>query len=619
MITYTRKIIFMLIDSLLIGISYYLASFIRFEGVIQYNTLNVFIKSILILIIIEISIFYIVGLYRSLWQYAGTRELVQIYLATAAGTAAVFAFGFITKMMFPLSVYAIAWLISIVLLGFSRFSNRLFKKRKKFFKKKKDYKNRVMIIGAGEAGYIVIKELENRTELKTQPVVIIDDDKWKHRANINGIPVAGDRTKIIEMAKRYNVDEIIITIPSAGKKDLSDILKICNQTRCKLKILPGVYELINEKVGVKHIRDVSIEDLLGRNEIKLNNEEVAGYLKGEVVFVTGGGGSIGSELCRQIAKFAPKKLIIFDIYENNAYDLQNELLYTYKNQIGLEVLIGSVRDKERLRQVFNKYKPGVVFHAAAHKHVPLMENNPTEAIKNNVIGTLNTAQCADEFGVRKFVLISTDKAVNPTNIMGATKRMAEMIIQSLNKVSNTEFSAVRFGNVLGSNGSVIPLFKKQIAQGGPVTITHPEIIRYFMTIPEAAQLVIQAGAMAEGGEIFVLDMGEPVKIVDLATDLIKLSGLDPGEDIKIEFTGLRPGEKLYEELLMMEEGLEKTTNEKIYIAKPLELSHDEVLLCVKALKKCLGDAVAIRECLRRGVPTYNSICNNVIVANEKIQ
>jgi FlaA1/EpsC-like NDP-sugar epimerase len=606
----------MFTDAVMIGISYYLALFIRFEGEIQQDFWGVFLDSFIVLSVLEVVVFFMFGLYKNLWQYAGTRELMQIFLALSAGSVVAFSFGAAADMMLPRSVYAIEWLLLFMLLGASRFGGRVLKKAKRTICGKKEQKRRVMIIGAGEAGHMLIKELKNRVELKTEPVVVIDDDKWKQKASINGIPVAGDRTRIVEMAERYHVDEIVIAIPSAGKKDLSDIIQICKETKCRLKTLPGVYELMDEEAGVRHIRDVSIEDLLGRDEIILNTEEVAGYLKDEVVLVTGGGGSIGSELCRQISRYSPRKLIVFDIYENNAYDLQNELLQVYKNKIDLEVLIGSVREKERLRQVFARYRPGVVFHAAAHKHVPLMEHNPAEAIKNNVIGTLNTAQCADEFGVKKFVLISTDKAVNPTNIMGATKRMAEMIVQSLDKVSNTEFAAVRFGNVLGSNGSVIPLFKRQIAAGGPVTVTHPEIIRYFMTIPEAARLVIQAGAMAEGGEIFVLDMGQPVKIVDLAADLIKLSGLVPGEDIKVEFTGLRPGEKLYEELLMAEEGLGKTRNEKIYIAKPIELSYDEVLRCVKALEKCLGDSAAVRECLGRVVPTYNCTYDEAAAGKE---
>lgn len=397
-----------------------------------------------------------------------------------------------------------------------------------------------MIIGAGDAAALVIREFRNHVQLRSEPVAIIDDNKNKHGKIINGVKVVGGREDILEAAEKYNVDEIVIAIPSASRKDISDIIEICKQTRCKLKILPGYYELIDGKVSIKKIRDVDISDVLGREEIKTDLGQISSYIANKSVMVTGGGGSIGSELCRQIAAYGPKELIIFDIYENSAYDIQNELKRTYSN-LNLKVLIGSIRDKDRLEEILKEEKPDVIFHAAAHKHVPLMEDSPKEAIKNNIFGTLNLAQLSDKYGVEKFVMISTDKAVNPTNIMGATKRVCEMIIQSLNANSSTEYVAVRFGNVLGSNGSVIPLFKKQIEEGGPVTVTHEDIIRYFMTIPEAVQLVIQAGAMANGGEIFILDMGEPVKIMDLAKDLIRLSGFEPDVDIPIKVTGLRPG------------------------------------------------------------------------------
>jgi len=463
-----------------------------------------------------------------------------------------------------------------------------------------------MIVGAGQAGSMVIKELKDHQDLNLIPAVVVDDDAKKHNSYIHGVPVKGGRDKLIELVKEYAVDEIIIAVPSAPRSDISDILRICKETKCKLKKLPGVYEIINEDVSIKSIRDVNIEDLLGRDEVNLNIKEISSYIKNETVLVTGGGGSIGSELCRQIARFHPKKLIILDIYENNAYDLQQELMRSFKNKLNMEVIIASVRDKKRLEQIFDSYRPGVVFHAAAHKHVPLMEVNPTEAVKNNIIGTLNTVQCADRYKVKRFVMISTDKAVNPTNVMGATKRAAEMIVQSMNKNSQTEFVAVRFGNVLGSNGSVIPLFKKQIEAGGPVTVTHPEITRYFMTIPEAAKLVIQAGAMAKGGEIFILDMGQSVKILDLAKDLIKLSGFEPDVDIKIEFTGLRPGEKLYEELLLTEEGVESTRHESIFIGRPLEVDYDELLGKIKELEESLDNTQKMKECLGSIVLNYNN-------------
>jgi FlaA1/EpsC-like NDP-sugar epimerase len=461
-----------------------------------------------------------------------------------------------------------------------------------------------MIVGAGSAGSMIIKELKNHKSRNLVPVVVVDDDKGKHGTRINGVPVRSGRNRIKEFAKQYGIDEIIVAIPSAPRKDLAEILRLCKETGCRLKTLPDILDLDGGKVSIRDLRDVNIEDLLGREEVNLDMEEISGYLENETVLVTGGGGSIGSELCRQIARFGPKKLIIFDIYENNAYDLQNELLFTYKGNLDIEVLIGSCRDRIRLKEVFEKYRPGVVFHAAAHKHVPLMEVSPAEAVKNNVFGTLNTARRADDYGAKKFILVSTDKAVNPTNIMGASKRLAEIIVQSMNRMSKTKFAAVRFGNVLGSSGSVVPLFQKQIMQGGPVTVTHPEVTRYFMTISEAAQIVIQAGAMANGGEVFVLDMGEPVKIVDLARYLIRLSGLEPDVDIKIEFTGLRAGEKLYEELLLAEEGLEKTAHKKIFIGKQSDMSFKEVIMCIKALENSMEDDETLRECMAKLVPKY---------------
>ena len=423
--------------------------------------------------------------------------------------------------------------------------------------------------------------------------------KYKKNDNLNNGKVSG------KLWTNRDIDEILMALPSIKNNDRREIIKICNSTGVKLKTLPGIYELINGKISINQIRDVEIEDLLGRDPVELNMEGIEEYIKDKVILITGGGGSIGSELCRQIVKFNPKKLVILDIYENGAYDLQMELNFKYPN-IDKDVVIASIREKKRLEEVFEKYNPDVVFHAAAHKHVPLMEANPKEAIKNNVVGTLNLAKTADKYKVKKFVLISTDKAVNPTNIMGATKRMCEMIIQSINKESKTEFVAVRFGNVLGSNGSVIPLFKKQIKEGGPITVTHPEINRYFMTIPEAAQLVIQAGSMAKGGEIFILDMGSPVKILDLANDLIRLSGLEPEKDIKIQFTGLRPGEKLYEELLMDEEGMTNTNHKKIFIGKPGKYDFKDICEKVDKLKSCLDkDDEEIFNKVQEIVPTYN--------------
>lgn len=462
-----------------------------------------------------------------------------------------------------------------------------------------------MIIGAGETGSMIIKEMKSAPETSGIPVVAIDDNRAKRGSRIHGVKVVGGRESIIRAAARYNVDQILLAIPTSKKKDLQEILQICSKTGCQLKTVPEYSEVLENGVDTQSIRDVEITDLLGRDEITLDVDEICGYLKDKTVLVTGGGGSIGSELCRQIALFNPKKIIIFDIYENNAYDLQNELLMRFK-RLNLEVLIGSVRDAVRVNHVFEVCRPDVVFHAAAHKHVPLMELSPGEAVKNNVFGTLNVAKAADKYGVKRMVLISTDKAVNPTNVMGATKRICELIIQYFSRHSKTDFVAVRFGNVLGSNGSVIPLFKKQIASGGPVTVTHPDIIRYFMTIPEAARLVLQAGGMAKGGEIFVLDMGQPVKIADLARNLIRLSGYEPDVDIKIVYTGLRPGEKLYEELLLDSEGgCAKTSHELIYIGTPIPFSEETFLSELDTLRHCAGvDNVRMMEIIHHLVPTY---------------
>ncbi|WP_415300723.1 polysaccharide biosynthesis protein, partial [Clostridium perfringens] len=478
---------------------------------------------------------------------------------------------------------------------------------------------KILIIGAGSCGQLIIEEVRKQNPIKQKVIGVIDDNPSKIGTYLRGIKILGNRNKIIAISEEKNVDLILIAMPSVDGKVKKEIIEICQSTRAKVKIIPGMYELIGGKVSLNRMRDIDLRDLLGREEVILDKQGIKDYIENKVVMVTGGGGSIGSELCRQIAKFSPKLLLILDIYENNAYELENEIISNFKN-LKEKVLIASVREEKRLENIFNEYKPQVIFHAAAHKHVPLMERNPEEAIKNNVIGTLNVAECAHKYGAERFVLISTDKAVNPTNVMGASKRMCEMIIQAIDKNSNTEFVAVRFGNVLGSNGSVIPLFKKQIAKGGPVTLTHKKITRYFMLIPEAAQLVLQAGAYAKGGEIFVLDMGNPVLIYDLAKDLIKLSGFEPEIDIKIEITGLRPGEKLYEELLMDEEGLRKTSHEKIFIAKPGEYDFEMLKLGINALKKIadLGDVETLKTALQFIVKTYkrldtenNSIFNEV--------
>lgn len=599
-----RKLYLIILDIVLINIAFYIALYLRFEGVIEEQYLQVYLQNAIAITIIKVIVLDYFKLYKSLWEYASIEELAKIVIAAIVSNTAVISYLVIKQAHLPRSVYILTAMLDIFLIGGIRFSYRAFRKVKRYDLSRNDEK-RVMVIGAGDAGAMIIKELKNHTELNSKPVAIIDDDMKKEGQNINGVPILGQRYDILSISIKKKIDEIIIAMPSASKEIIREIVDECKRTKCKLKIVPGMYELIDGKVSIQKIRNVQIEDLLGRDEIKLNTDKISEYLMRKTILVTGGGGSIGSELCRQISKFNPSQLIILDIYENNAYDIQNELKRKYKD-LNLEVVIASVRDKTRIEEIMSSFKPDVVFHAAAHKHVPLMEDNPSEAIKNNVFGTLNVAQASDKYGVKKFVMISTDKAVNPTNVMGATKRICEMIIQSMDKRSKTGFVAVRFGNVLGSNGSVIPLFKKQISEGGPITVTHPDIIRYFMTIPEASQLVIEAGAMAHGGEIFVLDMGEPVRIIDLAKDLIKLSGFEPEKDIPIEITGLRPGEKLYEELLLDEEGVESTAHKKIFIGKPIHLDYKFLQKSIDKLKIIIEnpDHDEIRKNLVQIVPTY---------------
>lgn len=594
-----------LLDMIFINMSIFVAYFIKFQWLIPPAYLRIYFKSFIPITIIMIVTFYLFRLYKSIWRYASVDELNSVILAVSVGALTSFIFGQIIGYRLPYSAYFVMWALTIMASGGLRFLRRIIGNIELTPSEVLKNSKRTLVIGAGDAGAMVVREMKKHPELGYIPVAFIDDEKSKTGKVIHGVPIIGQRADIPQIVTDKDIDEILMAMPSTGDTDRREIINICNSTGCKLKTLPGVYELIDGQVSISQIRNVEIEDLLGRDPVELNIDEIAGYVKNKVVMVTGGGGSIGSELCRQIARFNPKKLVILDIYENGAYDLQMELNRKMP-YIDKEVLIASVREKERLEEIFATYKPNVVFHAAAHKHVPLMEVSPKEAIKNNILGTLNLAECADKYGVEKFVQISTDKAVNPTNIMGATKRVCEMIIQSINKVSKTEFVAVRFGNVLGSNGSVIPLFKRQIAAGGPVTVTHPEITRYFMTIPEAAQLVIQAGAMAKGGEIFILDMGKPVKMVDLARDLIRLSGFEPDKDIKIEFVGLRPGEKLYEELLMDEEGIQNTKHKKIFIGKPGEHEFETVKTKIFELQKSLdAQNEAVFDAMEEIVPTYN--------------
>lgn len=551
-------------------------------------------------------IFYFCKMYRILWRYASFNEMAHIISGVFLSTMLQWIVMWSMKCRMPISFHLLTFVFLIGFTTLERFAYRIVVETKNRYLELPNHSSSasIMIIGAGDAGRVMLNEITASQYIQGKVVCFIDDDPEKIGKRLNGVPIVGGRNTIVEMARNYDVTEIIVALPSVSVKERSVILNICQETNCNVRILPGVYQLINGEVSISKLRQVEVEDLLGRDQIKVDLDSIMGYVSGKRVMVTGGGGSIGSELCRQIAAKDPQMLIIVDIYENNAYEIQQELKYDYPD-LPLVVLIASVRNTNRMNGIFQQYKPQIVYHAAAHKHVPLMETSPNEAIKNNVFGTYKTAKAAGENGVEKFVMISTDKAVNPTNIMGASKRICEMIIQTFNRQYQTEFVAVRFGNVLGSNGSVIPLFKKQIQHGGPVTVTHPDIIRYFMTISEAVSLVLQAGAYAKGGEIFVLDMGEPVKILDLAYNLIRLSGYVPNEDIKITFTGLRPGEKLFEELLMDEEGLTKTANELIYIGKPIEIDEELFRKQLADLQEAAVDETKnIRDMVQEIVPTY---------------
>ena len=600
-----RQIILMIVDVLCIIFSLYGSLILRFEGTIKQEYISNINQVLPIIIILNLIVFIWMKMYKSLWQFASMVELFNIVCATIVGSLINIAVFEITNNDLPESCYFLYFLLLTLCLGFTRFTYRLLRIYKlHIHPKSRRELQRVMIIGAGLAGEKTYREIVYNPTIFKQVVCFIDDDVNKQKKQIHNVSVYGGRDKIIEAAKKFKIDEILLAIPSIDRQDMADILNICKETKCQIKRLPGIYQMINGDIHISDYKDVEIQDLLGREPIKVNLEDIMRYVNGKVVMVTGGGGSIGSELCRQIAASGPKQLIIVDIYENNAYDIQLELRHNYPT-LNLEVMIASVRNSKKMDKLFATYQPDIVYHAAAHKHVPLMEDSPNEAVKNNVFGTLNVVKAADKYKTEKFILISTDKAVNPTNIMGATKRICEMIVQTYNKHSQTEYVAVRFGNVLGSNGSVIPLFKKQIKEGGPVTVTHPDIIRYFMTIPEAVSLVLQAGAFAKGGEIFILDMGEPVKIADMARNLIKLSGYEPDVDIKIEYTGLRPGEKLYEELLMKEEGLQDTPNHLIHIGKPIELDEETFFNKLTNLKEAVYKETSdVRSLVKEIVPTY---------------
>lgn len=607
---YTRLVLLVFLDIIAVSFSTFFALFMRFDfsvSNIPKRFLEPAFGSLWLGILLTLLLFWAWRLYKSVWRYASANELVNIILGVCSSCIVTFILYEVQGINMPRSFIPF---YGFSLLGCTcaiRFGYRLFRmvnRRRQQLIHRSELVN-VMVIGAGAAGNAILKEIESTNYLSLKVCCLIDDSEGCHGKMLRGVPIVGGRGKIKEAVKKYDIHEIIIAIPSAKPSQVGPIIDICKDTGCKLRILPAIYQLINGEVSVSKLREVQIEDLLGRDPAKVNIDEIIGYVKDQKVLVTGGGGSIGSELCRQIAAHQPKQLLILDIYENSVYDIQQELK-TKHPELDLKVLIASVRNEKRLEAIFKEYRPDIVYHAAAHKHVPLMEDSPNEAIKNNVFGTYKTAKMADLYQVKRFVMISTDKAVNPTNIMGASKRICEMIVQMMSRRSKTKFVAVRFGNVLGSNGSVIPLFKSQIASGGPVTVTDPEIIRYFMTIPEAVSLVLQAGAYAKGGEIFVLNMGEPVKIYDLAVNLIKLSGYRVGEDIEIVFTGLRPGEKMYEELLMSEEGLQSTQNNLIHIGKPIEFDEERFqsqLLELEALVR--EERPGVREKVSEIVSTYS--------------
>ena len=603
-----RRFFLFLTDTFLLNACVYLSLIMRFDvGIVSIEPqyISNYVENMLPYTIMSLLIFWLFRLYHSLWQYASIAEVYRIAEACIIVEVVHFLSNKIAGNMLPRSCYFNAAIYLIIAICASRFMYRMIRTVLNKYRNIKT-SNNVMIIGAGEATNVIMREIQNSSYLANSNIAcIIDDDRRKVGKYIRGVKVIGTRDKIKEAAKLYDIDEIIFAIPSASNEVKRDILNICKETDCTLKILPGVYQMVDGEINVNSIRNVDVLDLLGRDPIEVDIESIMGYVKDKVIMVTGGGGSIGSELCRQLVSHKPKQLIIFDIYENNAYDIQQELKINYPDA-NVVTLIGSIRKVSRLESVFAQYKPDIVYHAAAHKHVPLMEVSPDEAVKNNVVGTWNVARMADKYGVKKFVMISTDKAVNPTNVMGATKRICEMIVQTYNEISKTDFVAVRFGNVLGSNGSVIPLFKRQIEAGGPVTVTDPNIIRYFMTIPEAVSLVLQAGAYAKGGEIFILDMGEPVKIDDLAKNLIRLSGYTLGVNMEIKYTGLRPGEKLYEELLMKEEGLQETDNKLIHIGKPIEFDKENFFDNLEKLKEeAYSETGNIRESLKKVVDTYH--------------
>lgn len=606
-----RTALLLLLDIVATYASYWLASILtNVKGEVFVNNEIYFVLGILALI--NIVILAAFRLYNNLWEYASIDEVIQIVLAIALGTLGGAVFLWVIGTRLPIRLFAGSCLLNIFFMGGIRFMFRIMRQKGRAFASKQRLSDRprTLVVGAGETGSLAIGRMASKDPLMPGlPIVATDDDPAKRGQRIHGVKVAGSTEDIVDLVDRFSIEQIVVAIPSSTPEERKRIYGECTKTDCRLRTLPNVRALSLDEIGDVSLRDVDVADLLGREEIVLNTRAVSGYIAGETVLVTGGGGSIGSELCRQLCTVAPARIVIFDIYENDAYMLRNELLSEY-DDIEIVIEVGNVCDADRVNEVFAKYRPGAVFHAAAHKHVPLMEHCPREAVHNNVFGTLNTVRAADAYGAARFIFISTDKAVNPTSVMGATKRMGEMVVQFYARTSKTIFSAVRFGNVLGSNGSVIPVFRRQIAAGGPITVTHPDIERFFMTIPEASRLVIQAGGMARGGEIFILDMGEPVKIVDLAKGLIQLQGLTPDVDIKIEFTGLREGEKMYEELLMDEESTIPTDNQSIMVSTGQEISYDQVAAKLDELEHALQstDEEAIRL-LEQAVPTYHYTSN----------
>ena len=598
-----KGFLFMLSDFILLALSFLLGLYFRFNGNIPWELNKEWFRFIILFIGIKLIIYYLAQLYHILWKFAGMRDLWRIIITNVAASILVFGLNRFLVTGIPRSIFSIIFILDTLFIGGSRMLFRTISGAKN---SSSGPIRRTMIIGAGEAGNMVVEELRRHQSLGLYPVLFVDDDPTKQHKTVNGVPVLGNRYDIPHLVEQYDIKQIIYALPSAKNEERLAILKLANQTKAKIQLVPGLYELIDGKVDINNLREVEVEDLLGRNTVEFDNRYLKDFIEDKVVMVTGAGGSIGSELARQIAKYRPKQLILLDIYENNVYDVQIELTRRHP-ELNLKVLIESIRDEKRIDRVMNRYRPEILFHAAAHKHVPLMENNPFSAVLNNVFGTRNVIGAAGKYGVKKFVQISTDKAVNPTNVMGCTKRICEKMIQNANGKMETDYVAVRFGNVLGSNGSVIPLFKKQIAQGGPVTVTDERIIRYFMTIPEACQLVLIAGSMAKGGEIFVLDMGEPVKIIELAKNLIKLSGKELGKDIEIKIVGLRPGEKLYEEILLDKETMEETMNNKIFVEKPEVLDGEILENQLKSLKELLSqeDEEILIQKLREIVPEYH--------------